>query len=437
MIWLLETPLLSLLFLFGSITLSICSTAILRLGKFKAKEVLKSPQWLFFRPFLGRLFPKHEWENLYFSISLSKHVLQLAYAISGFFYLLFFKEPLREILSNISISHQWVPLLSAGGFLIALSIVLDYCARMAASLWSKQMLRCSSPFASLYLFLLFPLIGLLLQIGRGVLRKIPLEEETAEILTDKAKLREMIHESGLQQHLDSSDQKLIASFVSFKDRVAKEIMVPRVDVFALSAETPLREAARLFASEGYSRIPIYKDTLDQISGVVLYKDLLTWYAQENSNLDTPLETIAKPVLYDPETKRIALLLQEFRTKQIHMAIIVDEYGGTEGIVTIEDILEELVGEIEDEYDIEGEQFWQTPDGSWVVDAKMSILDIESQLGIHIPPNPEYETIGGYVFHCAGTIPLKGWRLSHDNFDLEVLSSNERSIKKIKLLPRKG
>jgi CBS domain containing-hemolysin-like protein len=213
-------------------------------------------------------------------------------------------------------------------------------------------------------------------------------------------------------------------------------MVPRVDVFSLSGETKIREAAQLFAAEGYSRIPIYKESLDDIVGVALYKDLLKCFAVPEENLDAPIETIAKPVLYAPENKKIALLLQEFRNKQIHMAIIVDEYGGTEGIVTIEDILEELVGEIEDEYDIgEAKEFWELPGGSWVVDAKMTLIDIESQLGIKIPENPDYETIGGYVFHCAGTIPSKGWKLSHDEFDLEVLSSNERSIKKIKIIPR--
>ena len=171
---------------------------------------------------------------------------------------------------------------------------------------------------------------------------------------------------------------------------------------------------------------------------MLYKDLLKFYAGATSGeitLDSPLESIAKPVIYSPENKKITHLLQEFRNKQLHMAIIVDEYGGTEGIVTIEDILEELVGEIEDEYDIEEDQpFFALPDGSWIVDAKMNILDIEEQLGIQIPPLPEYETIGGYVFHCAGTIPAKGWRLMHDEFDLEVLSTTERSVKKIKIIP---
>ena len=106
------------------------------------------------------------------------------------------------------------------------------------------------------------------------------------------------------------------------------------------------------------------------------------------------------------------------------------------LFTIEDILEELVGEIEDEYDIgEENSFLEIPGQGWIIDAKMTLFDIAEQLGVHIPTNPEYETLGGYVYHCAGTIPMKGWRLSHDEFDLEVLSSNERSLKKIKILPR--
>lgn len=431
----LATPLLPLLFLFSALTLTACNTALLRLGKFKSKELLRSPKgpWLFFRPVLKRLFPKNEWENLYFSISLSKHVYELAYAVCSFFYLVSTLPSLHETLLHAPAEKEWILLLAAGGLIIALSLFLDFVFRLLASLWSRPVLKIAAPFASLFLLLLFPLVGILLQLTRGLLRKSHLEEETGEMLTDKARLREMISESELQHHLDPTDQKLISSFVNFKERVAKEIMVPRVDVFSLSADTPLQEAAALFASEGYSRIPLYRENLDQIVGVALYKDLLKCFATPSQDLKTAVESIAKPVLYAPENKKIAHLLQEFRSKQIHMAIIVDEYGGTEGIVTIEDILEELVGEIEDEYDIEeDQQFWEHPAGGWVVDAKMSIHDIEEQLGIRIPPSPEYETIGGYVFHCAGTIPSKGWKLSHDDFALEVLSSNERSLKKIKI-----
>ena len=439
MTFLIESPLFPILFLFGSLCLTACSTSFLRLGKYKSKELLKSAAapLFFFRPFIKTVYRRHDWENLYFSISISKQILMLAYGTSTFFYLISSIAPLSESLHNASTLHDWPPLLLTAGAVIALSVALDYIVRIASSLWGKQILQISAPFASLYLLLLYPIVGLMLHGTRGLLKKVHLEEETAELLTDKTKLREIILESDLHRHLDPSDQKLISSFLSFKERVAKEIMVPRVDLFALPEETPIKEASKLFASEGYSRIPIYRESLDQISGVVLYKDLLKTFTAPRQDLAAPLETIAKPVLYAPENKKISHLLQEFRTKQIHMAIIVDEYGGTEGIVTIEDILEELVGEIEDEYDSgDDREFWEIPNGGgWIVDAKMTIIDLEEQLGIKIPPSPEYETIGGYVFHCAGTIPSKGWRLSHDAFDLEVLSSNERSLKKIKITPR--
>jgi CBS domain containing-hemolysin-like protein len=434
----LESPTLPILLLLGSLLLTTCNSALLHLGKFKSKELLKSKSapLLFFRPILKKFFRLHEWENLYFSISITKHICELGYAITAFFYLISALPNLHHLIDETPMPSDWQPLLIVGGSIIVLSVILDFVMRLLGNLWSKPLLRLTAPFASIFLTLLFPLVGMLLKLTRAIIHKAHLEDE-GEIVKDQFKLREMIRESELQYHLDPSDQKLISSFVNFKERVAKEVMVPRVDVFSLSGQTPIKTAVKLFSQEGYSRIPIYKDTLDEIVGVVLYKDILKCFVNDDQDFDMPIESIAKPVLYSPENKKLSLLLQEFRSKQIHMAIIVDEYGGTEGIVTIEDILEQLVGEIEDEYDVgEAKDFWELPGGSWVVDAKMTLLEIESQIGIRIPEDPDYETIGGYVFHCAGTIPSKGWKLSHNEFDLEVLNSNERSLKKIKIIPRK-
>jgi CBS domain containing-hemolysin-like protein len=437
MIFLLDTILLPCFFLFGSIVLTACSTAFLHMGKFKSKEFLRSEgaPLFFYLPFLRRFFPNQDWENLYFSLSISKHIFQLSFAVTAFFYAISRSAHLQHALVDPPTSTDWGSLLETGGIIIAISLSVDFLVRLMAHIWSRFFLRLAAPFASFLLILLFPIVGTLLRLTRALLHKAQSDEDL-EQLTDSGKLREMITESELHGHLDASDQKLISSFLNFKQRVTKEIMVPRVNLYALDAETSIREATSLFARESYSRIPIYKESLDDITGVVLYKDLLHCYANPTTNLDAPLQSIAKPVLYAPENKKITHLLQEFRTQQIHMAIIVDEYGGTEGIVTIEDILEELVGEIEDEFDInEDRQFWEIPGGGWIVDARMTLLDIEDQLGIQIPPDPEYETIGGYIFHCAGTIPSKGWHLSHDAFDLEILSSDERSIKKIKISPR--
>ena len=265
-------------------------------------------------------------------------------------------------------------------------------------------------------------------------RKHKKETSTSSV---SEKLQDLLDDSDLGQLLEPQEKKMMFSFVNFKHRVAREIMVPRVNMFCLPLDTPLEEAAKLFSHEGYSRIPVYRETIDDIAGVILYKDVLAAFLEKSKSKPfTQLESLVKPILYTPENKKISLLLQEFRQKQLHLAIVVDEYGGTEGIITIEDILEELVGEIEDEHDLQIEElFFKLPSGEAIIDAKMSIIDIEKKLSITIPPSAEYETIGGYVFWKAGLIPSKGWRLHEEHYDLEVLSSNERSIEKIKLTPR--
>lgn len=248
----------------------------------------------------------------------------------------------------------------------------------------------------------------------------------------------MIYEARLKTTLDPHDKKLIVSVITFRERIAREVMVPRVDVFSLSAETSIKEAAKLLKAEGYSRIPVYRNSVDNIVGVLMYKDVLSKFMEyeesgnDNKILEAPIESIIKSILYTPETKKISSLLQEFRQKQVHFAIVVDEYGGTEGIVTIEDILEEIVGEIADEYDLETESVKPQPDGSWVADARTSIFDLEDQIGVRIPQEGDYDTVGGYIFHCTGTIPSKGFTIHHDDFEIEVLSSSERAIEKVRI-----
>ncbi|MFQ5729960.1 MAG: hemolysin family protein, partial [Waddliaceae bacterium] len=256
----------------------------------------------------------------------------------------------------------------------------------------------------------------------------------------KREIIDIIQKTKLRPELNLHEKKLIESVLRFKDRIAREVMVPRVDVFSLSAETPIHEAVKLIDEEGYSRIPIYKNTVDNIVGVLMYKDVLNKFMEyrekdnDPSILGAPIETIQKSVLYTPETKKISNLLLEFKKKQVHLAIVVDEYGGTEGIVTIEDILEEIVGEIEDEYDEEEELYFAQHNGSWIVDARMSILDAEQQLGIIIPQEGEYDTIGGYIFHRAGSIPSKGFVIHQEEFEMEILRSDERRVERVRIKP---
>lgn len=435
---------LSLAFLLGSAILTGTTFALQTLGRLQAREELKKYSRLFFIQHLVRsLFAKLEWDALFFCLTFTKQTLQLSYALCGFFFLLDI-FPFSQTLSfhgQDTLLIQWGWGIATAAVIIIVALIVDVGARLFATARPHLFFAIFGWIASILLLVVFPFSYLGMKSLKKLLPGAKERGPTSPTMRIRDKILEIIHESELAPHLDPQEQRLIASVASFKERIAREIMVPRIDVFCLPADTTIAEAAQSFVNEGYSRIPVYRESVDHIIGVLLYKDVLNIYAHASMErsagieLTEPIEKLVKPVLYSPETKRISHLLQEFRSKQIHLAIVVDEYGGTEGIVTIEDILEELVGEIADEYDV-GEEtlFTALPGGGWAVDARMGIIDIEKELGVRIPTSPEYDTIGGYIFHRAGAIPLKGWRIHQDDFDLEVLSSDERSIEKIKVVP---
>ncbi len=370
----------------------------------------------------------------YFHWSFTKHLVRIAFVSTAFFFIL---EHAQDT-GVVTHQHFDAILTFKMAIILAISLIFDFLFSLPGQLKPRVTFRVLAPLSSLILFSLVPITAPFFRLLRLFLPKFAQEKRPSPSFKIRDKVFELLQETELGAYLDANEQKLILSVVSFKERIAREVMVPRINLFSLAHDTPLREASQSFLKEGYSRIPVYKESVDNIIGVLLYKDILRVYVEaelNSSTLDTSIEKYVKPVFYTPETKKISQLLQEFRGKQMHLAIIVDEWGGTEGIVTIEDILEELVGEIADEYDIEQQTlFTVLPTGGWIVDAKMSIIDIQEELGVKIPQSPEYDTIGGYVFHRAGAIPTKGWRIHHDDFDLEILSSSERALEKIKIIP---
>ena len=432
---------IALLLLIGSSTLTAVSTSFHRKGRLQAEEILKNDHSpFFFRHFLKFFFGKQKWEGLLFSLSFTKHLLRIAYVLTAFFFLIEQELFHKALLVSSSSGHEFDSTLV---FLIVLliiasSLIFDFLFSLFGQLKPDKAFRILSPLCSCFLLVCIPLTAPFFRIMKFFLPKIGKEKKVTPTFKIRDKVHELMLETELGAYLDTTEQKFILSIVSFKERIAREVMVPRINVFSMADDTPVHEAAQKFVEEGYSRIPVYKDSVDNIIGVLLYKDILKMFIEHGSashTLNAPIAKLLKPVLYTPETKKISQLLQEFRSKHIHLAIIVDEWGGTEGIVTIEDILEELVGEIADEYDV-GQQnlFTVLPGGGWVVDAKMSIIDIQEELNVGVPQSPEYDTIGGYVFHKAGAIPSKGWKIHHDDFDLEVLSSSERAVEKIKITP---
>jgi CBS domain containing-hemolysin-like protein len=233
--------------------------------------------------------------------------------------------------------------------------------------------------------------------------------------------------------IEGDERRLLQSIVDFGDTLVREVMTPRPDMVAIGAEATYDELRAVFREQEYSRIPVYKENLDNIVGFVFIKDLLRLDAPASGTerLQPDLARFIRPATFVPETKRVAEMLKEFQRKQVQIAIVVDEYGGTAGLVTIEDLLEEIVGEIRDEYDVELEPVVEDEDGSFVFSAKVNIAEVGERLGIEIEPDG-FETVGGYVLTRVGRVPAVGETFDIDGLQVEVLEAERRRIHKVRM-----
>ena len=230
--------------------------------------------------------------------------------------------------------------------------------------------------------------------------------------------------------------EMITSIMELGDTVAREVMVPRTSMEACPVDAPLGETIEIIIQNGYSRIPIYEQDIDHIVGILHAKDLLTHWGL---HADAPIpREIIRPPIFVPETKRIADLLTELRTLKSHMAIILDEYGGTAGLITLEDIIEEIIGEIQDEYDMEEDLVIPIDEDTSLVDARINIEDLETELGIQLPQG-EYETVGGFITDLIGRVPREKEKVEFNDLLLTIHSADERKINQveIKRLPQPG
>jgi CBS domain containing-hemolysin-like protein len=244
-------------------------------------------------------------------------------------------------------------------------------------------------------------------------------------------LKQVIDASSLSGTIDKTEHELIKSVLQFSDITAKEIMVPRLDIVALDISMSRDVLIHKVIEEGYSRLPVYKGTIDHIIGVVYSKDLLSLLEHRSLII---LQDIIRPAYIIPESKKISVLLREFQQKKVHMGIVVDEYGGTEGIVTIEDIVEEIVGDILDEYDEMRKSVEQASDGSVIVDAALSIADFNVQFRAQLPEAPDYETLAGYLQKITGKLPESNEEIKTQNFTFTILTKSARRIRQVKVSP---
>jgi len=238
--------------------------------------------------------------------------------------------------------------------------------------------------------------------------------------------------------IEEEENEMIRNIFEFSDTMVKEVMIPRVDMACISSDTRLGSILRLIKKMGHSRIPVYEETIDNIIGILYAKDLLGIYQQWYTSKERfDLKGIIRETYFVPENKKIDELLDIFQKDRIQIAIAIDEYGGTAGLITMEDVVEEVVGEIIDEYDKEIKLFEIAEDNAVIVDAIISIDDINEILKIEIPENG-FETLGGFIFDLLGRVPEKGEKIKYQNCQMiieQVVKNRIRRVKIIKELPQ--
>jgi CBS domain containing-hemolysin-like protein len=230
--------------------------------------------------------------------------------------------------------------------------------------------------------------------------------------------------------IEEEEKEMIHSIFEFGDTIVKEVMVPRMDMICVENTASAKDILEIVTKEGFSRIPVFEESVDNIVGIVYAKDLLTLDKENKEKMSVSVKKLMRPAYYIPETKKVNELLRELQKKRQHMAIVVDEYGGTAGLVTIEDLLEEIVGEIFDEYDLEEVLIEEIDENNVRVDARVNLDKINEFLELSLPEEYEYETIGGFVYNLVGKIPTAGEKVEYKNLVFTVEKLVGRRISKI-------
>ena len=229
--------------------------------------------------------------------------------------------------------------------------------------------------------------------------------------------------------IEGEERRLLQSIVDFGDTLVREVMTPRPDIVAIPDTASIGELRLRFREQEYSRFPVFKDSLDNISGFVFVKDLV---ALDHPDDSRPITPFLRPAVIVPESKRVPELLKQFQRQQTQIAIVVDEYGGTAGLVTIEDLLEEIVGEIRDEYDVESEPIVDEGGGRFVFHGKVDIDEVKDRLNVQIE-REGFETVGGYLLNRLGRVPAVGERVEIDGLIIDVLEVERRRIHKVRMV----
>ena len=315
-------------------------------------------------------------------------------------------------------------------FIVSLVLIIfgEILPKILAMRFSKQFANMVYIPLRLFIFILYPITVLLNLINQFVLKLFPKYEKEFDTEEELEILADLGEEKG---SLDEEESDMIRSIIKFDDKTVREIMTPRVDISGTPTNGNLDDVMDLISEKQFSKIPLYKDTMDDIIGILYAKDLVPYLVGSRPNID--LKSISRDAYFVPEQKPIDDLLNDFKDKKISLAIVVDEWGGTSGLVTLEDIVEEVMGEIRDPFDIEKTPVELQTDGEYIVDGKISIYDLEEEIeGMEFPEDRDYDTLGGLILDFLEDIPQKGQIIKYGSWTIQVVDLSGNRITKVKI-----
>ena len=278
------------------------------------------------------------------------------------------------------------------------------------------------------MYVLYPIAQGFNVVTNLIMKVLPLKKE--KIFDSEEELK-MLAELGEEEGtLQEEESDMIQSIFDFKGKTVGEIITPRVDIVSLKSDESIDTAMDTIAERQFSKIPIYKDSIDNIKGILYAKDIIPYLMGSRPNIN--LQTLAREPFFIPETKPIDDLMEEFKFRKTSIAIVVDEWGGTEGLVTLEDVVEEVVGEIRDPYDQEESDVLKQPDGSFIVDGSITIYDLEEETDIEFPEERDYDTLAGFILDTLTDIPKTGEHVDFQNMVFTVQTVENNRIGKVKI-----
>ncbi|OQY09418.1 MAG: hypothetical protein B6I28_03120 [Fusobacteriia bacterium 4572_132] len=276
----------------------------------------------------------------------------------------------------------------------------------------------------------FPIIFILTLISKIITRSFGIKMATENVLITEAEIKSMVIVGEEEGILEKKEKEMIHGVFNFGESSVKDVMVPRINMFAIEGNKTLEEMWDIMLEKGYSRIPVYEEKIDNIIGVVYLKDLLN-IAKENK-LNKKIKEFVRKAYFVPDSKLLIELLQSFRTKKVHIAIAFDEYSGTVGMVTIEDLIEEIVGEIEDEFDNEEEKIIKKDENKYKIDPFLDIDEINKEIEINIPESEEYDTLGGFIYFKLGRVPEVKDEIKEGNIKITIKKIEKNRILEVEV-----